>query len=71
MTSPFGGQYAVTVLEPGKRHLLRLMNTGINNYVHVGLDDHPFTVVAADFVPIVPYTTTSLVIAVGKFHLSS
>ncbi|KAF2715764.1 multicopper oxidase [Pleomassaria siparia CBS 279.74] len=66
MTSSSGGQYAVTTLVPGKKHLLRLVNTGINNWVHVGIDGHPFTVIAADFVPIVPYTTTSLVIAVGQ-----
>lgn len=66
MTSSSGGKYAVTTLTPGKRHLLRLVNTGINNWVHVGLDGHPFTVVAADFVPIVPFTTTSLAITVGQ-----
>lgn len=66
MTSFAGGQYAVTTLTKGKSHLLRFINTGINNWVNVALDGHPFTVVAADFVPIVPYTTNSLTIAVGK-----
>ncbi|KAF2466250.1 uncharacterized protein BDR25DRAFT_293639 [Lindgomyces ingoldianus] len=66
MTSASGGKYAVTNLTPGKKHLLRLINTGVNNYIHVSLDGHPFTVIAADFVPIVPYTTDSLVIAVGQ-----
>lgn len=65
MTSAYGGQYAVTTLTPGKTHLLRLVNTGINNYIHVGLDGHPFTVVSSDFTPIEPYEATSLVIAVG------
>ena len=66
MTSAAGGQYAETTLTPGKLHLLRLVNTGINNYIHVGLDGHKFNVVAADFTPIVPYETDSLLIAVGK-----
>jgi FtsP/CotA-like multicopper oxidase with cupredoxin domain len=66
MTSTSGGKYAVTTLTPGKKHLLRLVNTGINNWVHVGLDGHPFTVVSADFTPIVPYKATSVSIAVGK-----
>ncbi|PSN74955.1 hypothetical protein BS50DRAFT_643487 [Corynespora cassiicola Philippines] len=66
MTSASGGEYAVTTLKPGKSHLLRLVNTGINNFVHVSLDGHPFTVIAADFVPIVPFTTTSLVLSVGQ-----
>jgi FtsP/CotA-like multicopper oxidase with cupredoxin domain len=70
MTSAAGGKYAETTLTPGKSHLLRLVNTGINNYVHVGLDGHKFTVIAADFTPIVPYETDSLLIAVGKFTRS-
>jgi FtsP/CotA-like multicopper oxidase with cupredoxin domain len=67
MTSKAGGKYAVTTVQQGKKYLLRLMNTGINNYVHVSLDAHPFEVIAADFTPIVPYTTTSISIAVGKY----
>ena len=66
MTSSSGGKYAETTLTPGKSHLLRLINVGINNWAHVGLDGHRFTVVAADLVPIVPYETDSLSIAVGK-----
>ncbi|KAH7128332.1 laccase [Dendryphion nanum] len=66
MTSASGGKYAVTTLQHGKKHLLRLVNMGINNYIHVGLDGHDFTVIAADFVPIVPYKTSSLVLAVGQ-----
>lgn len=67
MTSASGGKYAVTTLTPGKTHLLRLINTGINNYLHVGIDGHPFIVIAADFIPIVPFEATSLVLAVGKW----
>ncbi|KAF2123461.1 multicopper oxidase [Dothidotthia symphoricarpi CBS 119687] len=66
MTSTFGGKYAVTTLTPGKTHRLRLINSGINNFVHVALDGHDFTVIAADFIPIVPYKTSSIVIAVGQ-----
>ncbi|KAH4073903.1 hypothetical protein HBH92_049240 [Parastagonospora nodorum] len=66
MTSSSGGKYAETTLTPGKSHLLRLINVGINNWAHVGLDGHRFTVVAADLVPLVPYETDSLSIAVGQ-----
>jgi FtsP/CotA-like multicopper oxidase with cupredoxin domain len=66
MTSSYGGQYAVTNLTPGKSHMLRIINVGINNFMHVALDGHPFTVVGADFVPIVPYEADSIVLAVGK-----
>lgn len=68
MTSTSGGKYAVTTLTPGKKHLLRLVNTGINNWVHVALDGHKFQVVSADFVPIVPYEATSLAISVGEWR---
>ncbi|TID17143.1 laccase-like multicopper oxidase [Venturia nashicola] len=60
------GKYATTTLTPGKKHKLTLVNTGTNQYIHVSLDNHPFTVVAADFIPIVPYNTSSLVISVGQ-----
>ena len=71
MTSAAGGSYAETILTPGKTHLLRLVNTGINNFLHIALDGHPFTVISADLTPIVPYETDSLVMAVGKFVVSS
>lgn len=71
MTSSSGGQYAVTTLTPGKSHLLRLVNMGINQWIHVGIDGHPFTVIAADFVPIEPLQVTSLNIAVGRSHRAS
>jgi FtsP/CotA-like multicopper oxidase with cupredoxin domain len=66
MTSTAGGKYAVTTLTPGKTHLLRIINVGINNWIHAALDGHKFTVVSADFIPIVPYETDTLSIAVGK-----
>ncbi|KAF2736345.1 laccase [Polyplosphaeria fusca] len=66
MTFQTGGKYAVTHLTYGKKHLLRLANTGINNFLHVALDGHTFTVVAADLIPIVPFETDSLVLAVGQ-----
>ncbi|KAJ4360369.1 laccase, multicopper oxidase, benzenediol:oxygen oxidorectuctase [Didymosphaeria variabile] len=66
MVSDQGGNYAVTTLQKGKTHLLRLMNNGINNWVNIALDGHPFTVIAADFNPIVPFSADSLTIAVGQ-----
>ena len=36
-----------------------------NSYI-IGFDSHTMTVIAADFVPIVPYTTTTLNIATGQ-----
>jgi FtsP/CotA-like multicopper oxidase with cupredoxin domain len=56
----------VLTFSPGKKHLIRLINMGVNNYFHVGFDQHTMTVVAADFVPVQPYKVNSLVLAVGK-----
>ena len=66
MTSEYGGQKPETTLTSGKTHRLRLVNTGINNWIHASLDNHTFTVIAADFVPIVPFNTTELSIGIGK-----
>ncbi|CAI6336413.1 unnamed protein product [Periconia digitata] len=66
MTSPYGGAKPETTLTPGKTHRLRLVNTGINNWIHASLDNHTFTVIAADFVPIEPFETTELSIAIGQ-----
>jgi FtsP/CotA-like multicopper oxidase with cupredoxin domain len=62
-----GGSAPLTklTLTPGKKHLVRFINTGINAFFHVALDSHQFTVIASDFVPIKPYTTDQVVIAVG------
>lgn len=60
------GDYATTMLTPGKRHRIRLINTSGSAYLNVGLDQHPFTVIAADSVPIEPFTTSTLSLAIGK-----
>jgi FtsP/CotA-like multicopper oxidase with cupredoxin domain len=51
---------------PGKTHRLRLINTGINNNFHVGIDQHKLQVIAVDFVPVTPFTVDTLNIAVGQ-----
>ena len=60
------GRYAVTTMQQGKKYKLRLINMAVDNHFVVSLDNHNFTVVAADFVPIQPYTTTNLFIAIGQ-----
>ncbi|KIW49289.1 hypothetical protein PV05_10982 [Exophiala xenobiotica] len=60
------GQYSRTTLTKGKKYKLRLVNMSTNDNFKVGLDGHNFTVVTADFVPIVPYSTQWLPIAIGQ-----
>lgn len=50
----------------GKKYLIRLINTSVENFMTIALDDHTMTVIAADFVPITPYTTSSVKINIGQ-----
>ncbi|KIV81089.1 hypothetical protein PV11_08539 [Exophiala sideris] len=60
------GKYSRTILTKGKKYRLRLINTSTNDNFQVGLDGHNFTVITADFVPIVPFTTQWLYIGIGQ-----
>jgi FtsP/CotA-like multicopper oxidase with cupredoxin domain len=60
------GQYAQITLQPGKKNKISFINTGINAYLHISIDQHPLTVIAADFVPIKPFVTNTLTIPVGQ-----
>jgi hypothetical protein len=66
MKGAFGGKYHVTTLKKDKKHRLRLINTGIDNNFHVSIDSHNFTVITSDFVPIKPYTISSISINIGQ-----
>ena len=61
------GSYYVTHVEKGKKYKIRLINVGVDNHFKVSLDQHTFTVVLADFVPIEPYTANWIFIAIGRF----
>ena len=61
-----GGSYYRVKLKPGKRHLLRIINTSVDNTFTVSLVNHQFTVVEADFVPVNAFTTQSLFLAIGQ-----
>lgn len=49
-----GGSYSQVTVTPGKKHRLRLINTSVDNFIRVKLDNHPFTVMTADFIPVTP-----------------
>lgn len=54
------------VLTTGKTHLLRLINAGSEGLQRFSIDGHQLTIIANDFVPIKPYTTTVVTLAVGQ-----
>ena len=50
----------------GKTHRLRLINAGTEGLQRFTLDGHKMTVIANDFVPIVPYTTDVITLGIGQ-----
>ncbi|KAF2233277.1 multicopper oxidase [Viridothelium virens] len=51
---------------PGKKHLLRVVNTAIQSTFKFYIDGHKLQVISTDFVPIKPYTTSILNINIGQ-----
>lgn len=50
----------------GKSHLLRLINTSGAGMERFSIDDHNLTVIANDFVPVVPYNATYVTLGVSN-----
>ena len=61
-----GGSYSKTTLTPGKKHLLRLINSSVQHSFSVSLVGHSFTIVATDMVPVQPTTVSSIYMGVGQ-----
>ncbi|KAK4223679.1 multicopper oxidase-domain-containing protein [Podospora fimiseda] len=49
-----------------KRYLLRLINTSFLTTFVFSIDHHQLTVISSDFVPVKPYTNTSVLIGIGQ-----
>ncbi len=60
------GQHALWKVQPGKKHLFRLINSASQNMFSVHFDNHKMLVIATDYVPIVPYETEWLNIGIGQ-----
>jgi hypothetical protein len=52
--------------QTNKTHRLRLINTGSEGIQRFSIDGHIMTVFANDFVPVEPYNTTVVTLAVGQ-----
>ncbi|KAF2675309.1 laccase 2 [Microthyrium microscopicum] len=52
--------------EKGKKYRMRLINTGVYSNMRFSIDNHTLTVIAMDFVPIVPYQTDNVAISMGQ-----
>ena len=54
------------VFRRGKRYLLRLINTSLDTTFVFAIDGHNVTVIGSDFVPIVPYNTSYVLVDTGR-----
>ncbi|KAL8645414.1 MAG: hypothetical protein Q9210_006718, partial [Variospora velana] len=52
--------------QSGKTHRLRLINAGAESLQRFSIDGHTMTVVANDYVPVVPYQTNVVTLGIGQ-----
>jgi len=60
------GEYLTITIESGKRYRLRIGNVAVDNAYRVSMDNHPFEVIASDFVPVEPFTVNSIMVDIGE-----
>ncbi|KFY14466.1 hypothetical protein V492_02594 [Pseudogymnoascus sp. VKM F-4246] len=58
--------YAKFKFTAGKTHRLRLLNSGAEGFEYFSIDGHVMTVIANDFIPVVPYNTTVVTLGIGQ-----
>ena len=63
------GYYFNTTFTAGTSYRIRLVNTAMDTYFKFMIDNHTLTVMTTDLVPIVPYETDVLNIAMGTMPL--
>lgn len=52
--------------QSGKKHRLRLINGGAEGMQRFTIDNHTMTVMANDYVPVQPYTTSVITLGIGQ-----
>jgi len=58
------GSYGKVSMTAGKKYLLRIVNSSLNNMIRVSLDNHSFSVVTADLVSIHLYNINWLLLRI-------
>lgn len=58
--------YAKFQFQTGKKYRMRLINAGAEAVQKFSIDNHNLTVMAYDFVPIVPYQTNIITLGIGQ-----
>lgn len=65
-TNTTTGARLATTFVAGTRYRLRLVNAAADTQFRFSIDNHTLSVVAADFVPIVPYAAESVSLSMGQ-----
>lgn len=60
------GSYFNRTFVAGKRYLIRIINASTATHFIFSIDNHAMQVISADLVPIQPYNTTTLAVAIGQ-----
>ena len=55
-----GGSRYDTVFKAGTKYRIRIVNTAMEGHFRFAIDNHTFTVIANDLVPLVPYKTDNV-----------
>ena len=66
LTCHEGAGLAKFQFQSGKKHRLRLINSGAEAIIQFSIDNHKLTVIANDFVPVQPYTVDVVSLVVGQ-----
>ncbi|KAH8888457.1 hypothetical protein GQ53DRAFT_843425 [Thozetella sp. PMI_491] len=61
-----GAERLVTTVTKGQKYLLRIIGAQVDGWFKFAIDGHTFRVVAADLVPIIPYSTNNIILASGQ-----
>ena len=56
----------ITILARPRRYLIRIINTSFTSSFVFSIDNHEFQIVEADFVPVSPYPTQTIMVGIGQ-----
>ncbi|KAJ5679257.1 hypothetical protein N7462_007501 [Penicillium macrosclerotiorum] len=60
------GRRSETIFQKGKKYRIRLVDAQTDGWMKFSIDGHKLTVISADFVPIIPYQTESVILTSGQ-----
>lgn len=60
------GSYQKFTLTSGKKHLVRIINSSVQNSFTLSMVGHSFQIIATDMVPITPVTVSSIFVGIGQ-----